>query len=66
MAEQFLDGADVGTVRKHVRGVGVAQDVRGDALGRDADRGGALAHDLEDALAGERTPKPRQKDVRLR
>ena len=63
--QQFLNRPDVRSVGQHVRGKAMAQDMRGYPLGGDSDGNGALTDDLEDALAGERTPAPRQEDMRL-
>ena len=43
----------------------MAQDVRRDAFRRNADGGGSLPDDLEDALPRERAPEPGEEDVRL-
>ena len=66
MPEQLLNRPDVRPVGEHVRGEAVPQHVRRHAVGGNADGGGALLDDLEDALSGERTPEPGEEDMRLR
>ena len=65
VAEKLLDGTDVRTVRKHVRGEAVTENVRGNAVRGDSDRGGPGTDDLEDALSRKRPTEPRQEDVTL-
>ena len=65
MTQEFLDGSDVRTVREHVRGEAVPENVRGNAIRGDSDRGGPGTDDLEDALSRKRPTEPRQEDVVL-
>ena len=65
VAEKLLDGSNVRSVRKHVRGKAVPEDVRGDAVRSDSDRGGPGTDDLEDALSRKRSTEPRQENVAL-
>ena len=63
VAEKFLDGTDIRTMRKHMRGKAVPEYVRGDAVRGNPDRGGPCTDDLEDALSRKRPAEPRQEDM---
>ena len=65
MSEKLLNGADVRTVRQHMRSEAMPEDVRGDAVCGDSDRGGSRADNFEDALPRKPSAEPRQEDVPL-
>ena len=65
VTEEFLDGADVRAVRKHVRGEAMSKNVRRNTVCGDSDGGGAGADDLEDALSRKRLSESRQEDMGL-
>ena len=65
MSEELLDGADIRAMRQHVRSEAVPEDMRGDAVRGDSDRGGPGTDDLEDALSRKRSTEPRQENVAL-
>ena len=63
MSEELLDGANIRSVRQHVRSEAMPEDVRRDAIRGDSDCGGPGTDDLEDALSRKRPAEPRQEDV---
>ena len=65
MSEELLNGADIRAVREHMRGKAVPEDVRGNAVRGDSDRGSPGADDLEDALPRKRPAKAREENVAL-
>jgi len=53
VAEQLLDGPQIGTAVEQVAGEGVAQDVGAHPLGCETDRQGEILQLLTETLAGE-------------